>query len=285
MPTELILIAGKGNYPLLLAESARQQGVRRLVALAFRGETDRGIARRVDEVIWLPMGSLDAFLAAATKAGISQAVMAGQITPTNLFRVRLDGAMIALLRQLPQRNADTIFSAVGEALRQRGVTLMPASAFMEAHMPAAGLLGTTAPDERMANDIRYGMGMARRMSALDIGQTVVVKDGVVLAVEAFEGTNMAIRRAARLGGKGIVVTKAAKPGHDMRFDIPVVGEHTLALLRKVHASVIAVEAHRAILLDLPHLARLADRFGICMIAVAPDNPDAGINTTMENHHE
>jgi len=271
-PTELTVIAGRGNYPLLLAEAARKQGVTRLAAIAFRGETDRALLRLVDEVHWVHIGQLTAFLKAVADAGCPQAVMAGQITPTHLFRVRLDRAMLAMLKQLPRRNAETIFGAVGEAMRDAGAELLPASLFMEAHMPAAGILTRFQPTAAVQSDIAFGMQIATTVSDLDIGQTVVIKDGTVLAVEAFEGTNAAIRRAAKLAGPGVVVAKAAKPGHDMRFDIPVVGEQTIQILKKVRAAAIAVQAGRSILLGRKQLAAIADAHRICMVAVkaAPD---------------
>ncbi|MBN1557496.1 MAG: DUF1009 domain-containing protein, partial [Lentisphaerae bacterium] len=145
VPRTLAIIAGNGVYPRLLAESARRQGVTRLFAVAFRGETDRAIARAVDTVRWIRLGRLAAMLDALEQSGARHAVMAGQITPTRLYNVRMDTAMLALLKRLPVRNAETIFGAVAEALRARGIELLPASRFMEAHMPAAGLLSRRAP--------------------------------------------------------------------------------------------------------------------------------------------
>ena len=249
LPEHLALIAGKGAYPRLLAESARTQGVQRLVAIAFRGETDSAIRHVVDETHWLHVGQLTRLLDTLKLTGVRHAVMAGQITPTNLFRVRMDRAMFDLLRSLPQRNAETIFGAVATALHTVGVELLPALAFMEAHMPAAGNLSARAPTTVELSDIALGQTVARTTSGLDIGQTVVIKQGTILAVEAFEGTDETIARAGKLGGAGIVVVKIAKPGHDMRFDIPVIGDRTLRLLRKVKAGALAVEAGRAILLE------------------------------------
>jgi DUF1009 family protein len=263
------IIAGRGVYPLLLAESARQQGVRRLHAVAFRGETDRGIERRADQVAWIHLGQLGAMLDAIARSGVRDWVMAGQITPTHLFRVRPDGRLIQLLRRLRARNAETIFGAVSEELAAVGVCVLPASSFMEAHMPGAGLLTRRAPSEEEASDIRIGFGAALATSGLDIGQTVVVKQGTILAVEAFEGTDETILRAGRLGGEGSVVVKLAKRGHDMRFDIPVVGLHTLKVLRKARAGVLAFEAGRCIVLGREAVVEEADRRGLCLTALAP----------------
>ena len=267
VPEALAIIAGKGAYPRLLAESARQQGVSRLFAVAFKGETDPVLGRMVDDIVWLHLGQLSAMLEALQASGVSQAVMAGQITPTHLFRVRMDKAMLTLLASLKQRNAETIFGAVGDELKAIAVDLLPASLFMETHMPAAGQLGARAPTESEQRDIELGIRVAKTTSGLDIGQTVVIKEGTILAVEAFEGTDATIKRAGELGGKGIVIVKVAKQGHDMRFDIPVVGENTLKLLRKTGAAALAVEAGRSILLEREKIIAEADRMGLCLVAV------------------
>lgn len=264
------IIAGKGAYPCLLAESARKQGVERLVAVAFKKETDPAIQTLVDETIWLRVGQLARLLEAFQQRGVRQVVMAGQITPTHLFRVRPDARMIQLLAGLKQRNAHTIFGAVGDALQDVGVELKPASLFMEYAMPKAGVLTRRGPTEAEQRDIELGVHVARITSRLDIGQTVVIKQGTILAVEAFEGTDRTIRRAAKLGGSGIVVVKAAKPGHDMRFDIPVVGMRTLRLLGKLQAGVLAVQAGRSILLEQSRLVEAADRAGVCITVVTVD---------------
>lgn len=264
----LLIIAGRGVYPRLLAESARAQGVARIAAVAFKGETDRRLAAVVDEIYWLNLGRLGAVLDACRTSQIQTVVMAGQITPTHLFRLRLDAPMRALLAALPERNAHTIFGAVCDELRAAGLELMEAHRFMESAMPAPGPLAGPAPDERATADVDLGLRVAKATSGLDIGQTVVVKAGTVLAVEAFEGTDATIVRAGRLGGPGSVVVKVAKQGHDMRFDIPVVGERTIRKLRRAQAAVLAVEAHRTILLDKDKVIAAAARYGISLLAVA-----------------
>lgn len=262
----LLILAGRGAYPKLLAESARAQGVRRLSVIAFRGETDPEVARLADDAHWIHVGQFGAFMDAVRTTGAHDAVMAGQITPTSLFRVRMDRAMFELLAGLKARNAHTIFGAVGDRLTAAGVTLRPAHLFMEKAMPAPGLLARRPPDERERSDIEIGRRVARATSAHEVGQTVVVKEGTILAVEAFEGTDAAIRRGADLGGPGIVVVKTAKIGHDMRFDIPVIGLHTLKILRKVRASALAVEAGRTILLERERIVEEADRMNLCLLA-------------------
>ncbi|MBU4200195.1 MAG: UDP-2,3-diacylglucosamine diphosphatase LpxI [Verrucomicrobia bacterium] len=266
-PAKLGLIAGRGIYPLLLAESAKKLGVRRLVAVAFRGETDRAIDRLADEVHWLNVGQLTALLETFQTSGVTQAVMAGQITPTRLFHVRPDRRALALLARLRTRNAETIFGAIGDELKSVGVELLPASRFMESAMPTPGLLSRRAPTAEEQQDIELGCRVAKATSGLDIGQTAVVKQGTILAVEAFEGTDETLLRAGRLGGAGVVVVKVAKRGHDLRFDIPVIGLQTLKVLKKIRAAVLAVEAGKTILLECARLITEADKQNLAFLAV------------------
>lgn len=264
---ELGIIAGRGVYPRVLAESARSQGVKRIFAVAFKKETDRVIDKVADEVRWIHLGQLGPMLDAFKGSGVKQVVMAGQITPTHLFQIRMDKPMLSLLSRLKEKNAHTIFGAIGDALKEIGITLSEASLFMESAMPQPGQLAGRAPDEREQADIDLGLRVAKATSALEIGQTVVVKNGTILAVEAFEGTDETIVRAGRLGGAGAVVVKVAKQGHDMRFDIPVIGERTLKKLKKAQATVLAVEARRTILLDKDSVIAQANRQGLCLVAV------------------
>lgn len=270
MPESLGVIAGRGTYPWQLARSAHAQGVKRVVAYAFRRETEWAIEKHADEVVWLHLGRLGALLQAVKESGVKQVVMAGQIKPTRLFNLRLDAKALAVLRTLRTRNAHTIFGAIADELKAIGVELLPAYCFMETEMPAAGVLGGRAPDEREQADIRLGATVAKVTSGLEIGQTVVVKEGTVLAVEGFEGTDETILRAGRLGGPGSVVVKVAKRGHDMRFDIPIVGDRTFRMLNKAKVSCLAVEAGRTILLAREKLVAEADRRGIAFVAFAPD---------------
>lgn len=265
-PDKLGVIAGRGAYPRLLAESARKQGVSYLFAVAFKKETDPAIERVADDVIWLNLGQLDAMFKALKESGVKQAVMAGQITPTHLFHVRPDRRMLGLLSRLPLRNAETIFGAIADELNATGIKLMPAYLFMESAMPEPGQLGCRAPTTQEQQDITLGFKVAKVTSGLEIGQTVVVKQGTILAVEAFEGTDETLLRAGRLGGPGAVVVKVAKQGHDMRFDIPVIGLQTMKVLKKIKATVLAVEARRTILLERQKIIEQADRIGLCLCA-------------------
>lgn len=266
IPDHLLIIAGRGVYPLELAQCARKAGVSRISVIAFRGETERSISRYADQVWRIPLGRVTQFLDTASASGARQCVMAGQIAPHNLFTLRLDAAAIEILRSLPERNAHTIFGALVARLQAAGMSVQPASSFMQSAMPAPGLLSQRAPNAREAADILLGRRVAAATSGLEIGQTVVVKEGTVLAVEAFEGTDEAILRAGRVGGKGAVVVKTAKRGHDMRFDIPVIGRRTLSSIRRAHVTALAVEAGRTILLERSEILEEANRMGLAFVA-------------------
>ncbi|MDD5482919.1 MAG: UDP-2,3-diacylglucosamine diphosphatase LpxI [Kiritimatiellae bacterium] len=271
IPDELAVIAGRGAYPLMLAESARRQGVRKIFAAAFKNETERAIEKLADETLWFKFGQLGAVLEAVKASGVKHAVMAGQITPLSLFRLRPDAKALALLAGMRQRNARTIFGAVCAEFSAIGVQLLPAWQFMENSLPKAGQLSLRPPTEREQKDIELGMRAAKAVSALEIGQTVVVKEGVILAVEAFEGTDQTILRAGDLGGTGAVVVKTARNDHDMRYDIPVVGLKTMKILKKIKAAALAVEAGRTIMLEPDKIIAEADRMGLALVAVDTEN--------------
>ncbi len=268
IPEKLVLIAGRDNYPLLLARAARACGVKNIFAVAFKGETSREIEQVVDRVTWIHLGRLAPLLDALRGSGVRHAVMAGQISPRVLFFFRMDRALIALLGSLSVKNAHSIFGALTSEIEKTGVELLPASAFMTDYMPMEGCLTARAPNERECRDIEIGRRVVKDTSHLDIGQTAVVKDGMVLAVEAFEGTDKAIRRGGKLGGKGSVVVKVPKVGHDMRFDIPVVGTRTLMSLKKAKASCLAVEEGGAILLNKETIISHANALGISVTVLA-----------------
>ncbi len=264
------LIAGNGDFPFILARAARQTGVGRLVAVAFEGETRPDIQQQVDELEWVRVGQLDRLIKTFTKRGVTRAVMAGGITPANLFKnLRLDFRMVAVAARLKVRNAETIFSAIGTEMSKDGVELVDPRPFLGDNVPRVGVLTGRKPDKDQRDDIDFGLKMAKAVSALDIGQTVVVKQGTVLAVEGFEGTDDCIRRGGALAGEkgGAVVVKVSKPDHDFRFDIPCVGTNTIASCAAGKVAVLAVEAGRSLLLDKESVLRAAEEHEVCVVAV------------------
>ncbi len=271
---ELLIVAGAGCYPRLLARGARAAGVRRLAMMTLRGQTERGVAAEADVTARFGAGEIDRALRWALSLGIGQVMLAGQVRPTALFTTRFDSTARKLLRGMAVKNAHTIFGALAALLERHGFRVLPASTFMDGHLPAAGLLSARAPDAREEADIAHGHRAAMTLGTLDIGQTVVVKEGMVLAVEAFEGTDAAIRRGARLGGRGAVVVKVAREDHDMRFDIPVIGARTLPVLLRAGVSALAFQARRTILLDRERVIAVADRAGMAVVSLPTDLPPA-----------
>ena len=264
-PTSLGIIAGNGVYPRLLAQSARRSGVSRIVAAAFTGETDPCLTNDVDEVEWMRVGQLGRLLNYFKSAGIHHAVMAGQIAPKNLFDLRPDVKALVLLARLKQRNAESMFGAIADELAKTGVALLPATTFMDQFLAPLGVIAGRALSRREEADVDFGFTIAKEVSRLDIGQTVIVKGGTVLAVEAFEGTNEALRRGATLAKRGAVLVKVSKPNQDLRFDVPVIGRATIEVAAEVHLRVIAVEANRTLLLEKESLGELAVQSGITVI--------------------
>lgn len=252
---------------MLLAEAARAAGVKKVVAAAFTGETDPALAHRVDEIQWMRVGQLGKLLNYFKSAGVRDAIMAGQIAPQNLFHLMPDVRALILLAKLKHRNAESIFAAIANELAAIGVTLLPATSFLQDHIVPEGLISGRPLSRRQEEDVRYGFEIAKEISRLDIGQTVVVKGGTILAVEAFDGSNEAIRRGGTLAGKNAVAVKVSKPSQDMRFDVPVIGVETIRIAADARVSVIAAEAGRTLLLDRKAVAEAADRAGISIVGV------------------
>lgn len=263
------IIAGNGDFPLILARQARRQGLR-VVAAAFEGETKQEIADCVDELIWVRLGQLNKLSEAFTSRQVTRAVMAGGITPANLFKnLSLDLRMIAVAARLKVRNAETIFGAIADELGKDGVALCDPRPFLGEFVPAPGNLTRNKPDKEQMADIEFGRGIAKEVSRLDIGQTVVVKKGTVLAVEGFEGTDACIRRGGELAGEkgGAVVVKVSKPNHDFRFDIPCVGLTTIESCRAGKIEVLAMEAGKTLLLGRDEVIATAQKAGIAIVAL------------------
>ncbi len=264
------IIAGNGDFPLVLARSARQQGVARIVAAAFDGETKSEVGSLVDEIEWVKLGQLNKLIQVFTSRGVTRAVMAGGITPSNLFKnLRLDLRMTGVAFRLKERNAETIFGAIASEMEKDGVNLLDPRPFLGDAVPKPGNLARQKPSRDQQADIEFGLKIAKAVSALDIGQTVVVKKGTVLAVEGFEGTDECIRRGGALAGDdaGAIVVKVSKPNHDFRFDIPCVGEGTIESCRAGRIAVLAIEAGSSLLLEREKVLDTANKQGLCIAVV------------------
>jgi UDP-2,3-diacylglucosamine hydrolase len=256
-PETLAIIAGNGSYPFAMVRGARKAGVRRIVAAAFSGETREELAREVDDIAWLRVGQLGKMLAFIGKTGARAGVMAGQIAPKNLFELRPDFKTLILLAKLKRRNAETIFRAIGDEMAKLGCPLISATSFMDDHLAGSGLLFGPKLKSRVEEDLRYGHEVAKEVARLDIGQTVLVKNGTVLAVEGFEGTNECVKRGGALGRGGAVMVKVSKPGQDLRFDVPVVGPVTIETCAAAGVRAIGIEAGQTIILERERIAELA----------------------------
>ena len=260
------IIAGSRSLPLLFARQARAMGLRRVVAVAFENETDPALASLVDEIAWVKVGQLGKLIAALKDRGVQHCVMLGQVAPRNLFEVRLDLRAMGVLFRLKERNAHTLFGAIANELRKDGIELIEATPWLEPLMPRAGFsIGPKLSAEEDA-DVAFGLRIAKEVSRLDIGQTVVVRNGTVLAVEGFEGTDKCLARGGELAGKdgGAVAVKVAKDGHDMRFDVPCVGTQTLETCAAARIRVLAIESGRTLVLDQEQLAELARKHRITL---------------------
>jgi DUF1009 family protein len=266
IPGNLGIIAGNGVYPRLLANAARKAGVKRIVAAAFTDETDPVLEQHVDLIEWMRVGQLGRLLKFFRSQGIHHAIMAGQIAPKNLFDLQPDWKALLLLGKLKQRNAESIFAAIADELAQIDVELLPATTFLEDSLAPASLIAGPKLSSREEGDVDFGWKIAKEIARLDVGQTIVVKNGTILAVEAFEGTNDAIKRGGALAREGGVMVKVAKPNQDMRFDVPVIGVGTICIAAEAKLRVIAIEARTTLLLERGAVIDLANRSKLSIVA-------------------
>ena len=271
LPQELTeplgLIAGNRTLPLVFARQARELGAQHLVAVAFENETDPALGELVDDIVWMKVGQLSKLIEAFKERLINRCVMVGQIAPKNLFDLRPDLRALGLLLRLKEKNAHTIFGAIANELKKEGIELISAVPWLEPIMAPGGFrLGPEISDAER-EDVQFGFRMAKETSRLDIGQTVVVKDGVVLAVEAFEGTDKCLLRGGELAGKdgGAVAVKVAKESHDLRFDIPCIGPGTIESCVAARIRVLALEASKNLVLEQQNVEQLAKKHKVSIL--------------------
>lgn len=245
------IIAGSRSLPSIFAQEARQAGCQRIIAVGFSGETDPSLENLVDELIWVKVGQLGKLIKAFASRDVHHCVMLGQVAPRNLFHVQPDLRGTTMLLRLKEKNAHTIFGAIADELAVDGVTLISAAPWLKRLMPGPGHVDGSAPDRETLSDVQFGFHIAKETSRLEIGQTVVVKKGTVLAVEGFEGTDACLSRGGTLAGKsgGATAVKVAKKNHDMRFDIPCIGLTTLEKCHNHGIHCLAFEASKTLLLD------------------------------------
>ena len=264
------LIAGNGRFPFLVLEGARSQGID-MAVIAIKEEADPELSKQTQRLHWVSLGELSKTIDLLHQEGVTQAVMAGQVKHNKIFSaIRPDWKLAKLLFALPKKNTDSLIGAVAKVLEDEGIRLVDSTLFLQPLLPQTGVLTRRAPSADESTDIAYGLSVARTIAGMDIGQTVVVSGQACVAVEAMEGTDEAITRAARIAaGKPLVVIKVSKPMQDMRFDVPVVGLPTIATMKTAGATALAIDAGRTLLFDRDVLVAAADDAGIAIQAFAP----------------
>ena len=268
-PRRIGIIAGNGFYPETFVRAARlREPTTDLVVVAFENETRPDLIPLVDALLWIRVGQLSKLIKFFLKERVTEAVMVGQISPNTLFELRPDLRILKMLAKVKKRNAETLFGAVAEELAKDGITLLPATTFLEDHLPPAGHVMGPKLKARTLEDLEYGFAIAKQTSALDIGQSVVVRHGTVLAVEAFEGTNACIQRGGDLGkNKDAVLVKVSKPNQDLRFDVPVIGPQTVEKCAAAGLIAIGIEAAKTLVLEKEIVEKLCAQHKITLQAL------------------
>lgn len=266
------LIAGNGRFPFLVLDAARRMGYDvTIVAIQDEAGADfeAAAARHQSTLHWVSLGQLGKLLTVFRDADVTQAVMAGQVKHVKIFSgVMPDMTLLSVITRLKARNTDALIAAVAEVMKEKGVELLDSTAFLQPLLARPGVMTRRAPTEAEAADFEFGYRMADTIAGLDIGQTIVVKDRAVVAVEAMEGTDETIARAGRLAGVGTTVVKVAKPKQDMRFDVPVVGLPTIAAMRTAGAAALSVDAGQTLMLDGDAFIQAADAAGLAIVGRA-----------------
>ncbi|MEM9444794.1 MAG: UDP-2,3-diacylglucosamine diphosphatase LpxI [Verrucomicrobiota bacterium] len=265
------LIAGKGIYPELILTEARKAGVREIFMACVEGETDPSLAGLADIVLWHRVGQLGKMLNFFKQYEVSHVIMAGQMTPQRLFDLRPDMKAIAVLAGLKKRNAESIFGAIGAELAKVGAKLLPSTTFLEDYVAREGHIAGPRESKRLLNDARFGWPLAKKVSELDIGQTVIVKQGTVLAVEGYDGTNSTIRRGGQLGKNSVTMVKVSKPNQDMRFDVPVIGPDTLRIAGASGVNGIICEAEKTLILGFDEVLQIAKSEKVTLMGMKTGN--------------
>jgi UDP-2,3-diacylglucosamine hydrolase len=262
------LIAGNGKFPFLVLEAARSQGIEMVVA-AIKEETFPEIENHAKTVHWMSLGQLGKLIKTFKAAGVSDAIMAGQVKHKQIFSSIIpDLKMMQLLAGLATKNTDSLIGGVAKMLEDEGIHLIDSTSFLRPLLPEPGVLTRRAPSQEEKRDLDYGYRIARELGRLDLGQSVAICDGACIALEAMEGTDAIIERAASLSnGRMLRVVKLAKPNQDLRFDVPVIGRATIQLMARLNVSALAIEARKTLMFEREDLLREADAAGITIVAV------------------
>lgn len=261
------LIAGNGKFPIIFAQEAKRRKAE-VVAVALQEETSPELNKLVDKIYWIQVGQLKKLIEIFKKENIDQVVMAGQVRQELIFKnLNLDELSQNLLKNIKDRRGDSLLKATAQVLENAGIKLINSFTFLENLLPQKGLLTKAAPSKNQEQDIAFGRGIAKALADLEIGQSVVIKDKAVVALEAMEGTDRVIKRGAELAGAGTVIIKMSKHSQDMRFDIPVVGPSTIKTLVESKAAALAIEAGRSLIIDKETCLRLANEHDIVITVI------------------
>jgi len=262
------LIAGGGQFPILFARAARKNGVE-VVAVALKGETDKELELEVDVCAWVSLGKLGRMIEIFEKAQVSEVAMAGTVAKTKLYsKIRPDWKAVRLLARMLHKKDDAILRGFTEELERHNIKVRPSTIFLPELLAPPGILSRRKPNSREKRDVEFGWNLAKEIGKLDIGQCILVRDQAVLAVEAIEGTDEAIRRGGQLGKSEVVVVKVSKPHQDLRFDVPAVGLQTIETMKEVGASVLVVEAGKTLMFDRDKMIQAADDARIAILSIA-----------------
>jgi DUF1009 family protein len=269
------LIAGNGSFPFLVLEGARNRGID-MAVIAIREEASPALAQVAKRLHWISLGELSRGIELLHREGVKHAVMAGQVKHNKIFSaIRPDWRLAKLLLSLPAKNTDSLIGGVARVLQDEGIELVDSTKFLGELLAQTGVLTQRAPDASECADMEYGRQVARQIAGLDLGQTVVIRDRACVAVEAMEGTDETIGRAARIAsGQRLVVVKVSKPRQDMRFDVPVIGLKTIDVMRRANATALAIDAGRTLLFERDALIAAAADAGIAIQAFPPEPQEA-----------
>ena len=274
MNKKLGIVAGEGDLPFITAQKAREQGIDEVYAVAFDGQTDPSLTDHVDGIIWIGLGQLGKLIDFFKKNDVKQAVFIGKIAHKVVFsKLKLDLKMLSLAARVKDWRTDSILGAIVNEITKSGVDIIDSTTYLKHLMPEAGVLTARDLSDQEREDIRFGFFIAKKLGAIDIGQTVVVKKKAVLAVEAIEGTDKAILRGGELGKKDSVVIKVSKPNQDMRFDVPVIGMRTFENLVEANIALIAIEAGKTLFIDQDKIIDFANSKKISVVSVDPKSLD------------
>ncbi|MBF0385616.1 MAG: UDP-2,3-diacylglucosamine diphosphatase LpxI [Candidatus Omnitrophica bacterium] len=265
-PKLLGLIAGNGKFPLLFSYKAKQNHYK-VIAAAIKGDTSFFLRFSVDKLAWFRAGELKRLFSYFRENNVKKVIMAGQVNPNNLFdgKIALDDEFRSVFKAIENRKADTIFSAVADKFKEQDIELIDSTFLLKDMLSDKGTITKRAPTLSELADIEFGKNIAKTMGGIDSGQTVVVKDKAIVAVEAMEGTDRTILRGGLIAKSGAVVVKMSKPKQDLRFDVPVVGPRTIKTMIKAKASCLAIEEGKTIVIDKPQCLKLANKSGIVIV--------------------